>query len=205
MLGASYLRKWVVLGATIGIVAGLGAVAFITALQWSNHFLLGALGGYHAPMRRSWKIVSSAITIGAGGSGGREGPTAQISAGFASLLARRLRLSPADARIAVTVGIGSGIGAIFRAPLVRPAGERFDADRQPVAGEEQARVAAAVDQQPFEVGAVPARRDLRRIEAVLPHEVVGRVRRRRVDRRAELFDEPLRVALVPRRRERDRR
>lgn len=53
VLGASYLCKWVVLGATIGIVAGLGAVAFITALQWSNHFLLGALGGYHAPMRRS--------------------------------------------------------------------------------------------------------------------------------------------------------
>jgi CIC family chloride channel protein len=63
------------------------------------------------------KIAASAITIGAGGSGGREGPTAQISAAFGSLLARRLRLSPADARIAVTVGIGSGIGAIFRAPL----------------------------------------------------------------------------------------
>ncbi|MGH2856584.1 MAG: chloride channel protein, partial [Solirubrobacteraceae bacterium] len=63
------------------------------------------------------KIIASAITIGSGGSGGREGPTAQISAGFGSLLARWLRLSPSDARIAVTVGIGSGIGAIFRAPL----------------------------------------------------------------------------------------
>ena len=48
--------------------------------------------------------------------GGREGPTAQISAGFASMLARRLDLTPTDARIAVTAGIGSGIGAIFRAP-----------------------------------------------------------------------------------------
>ena len=63
------------------------------------------------------KLVASAITIGAGGSGGPEGPTTQISAGFASLLARRLRLSPADARIAVTAAIGAGIGAIFRAPL----------------------------------------------------------------------------------------
>jgi H+/Cl- antiporter ClcA len=57
------------------------------------------------------------LTIGSGGSGGREGPTGQISAGFASLLARELDLSPADARIAVVTGIGSGIGAIFGAPL----------------------------------------------------------------------------------------
>jgi H+/Cl- antiporter ClcA len=63
------------------------------------------------------KLVSSAITIGSGGSGGREGPTAQISAGFGSLLARTLDLSPEDGRIAVSVGIGSGIGAIFGAPL----------------------------------------------------------------------------------------
>ncbi len=63
------------------------------------------------------KIIASALTIGSGGSGGREGPTAQISAGFGSLLSRALDLTPADARIAVTVGIASGIGAIFRAPL----------------------------------------------------------------------------------------
>ncbi len=63
------------------------------------------------------KLVASAITIGSGGSGGREGPTAQISAGFGSLLARRLDLSPPrDGRIAVAIGIGSGIGAIFGAP-----------------------------------------------------------------------------------------
>ena len=63
------------------------------------------------------KLLASAITIGSGGSAGREGPTAQISAGFASLLAGWLRLDLADRRIAVAAGIGSGIGAIFRAPL----------------------------------------------------------------------------------------
>ena len=63
------------------------------------------------------KIVASALTIGSGGSGGREGPTGQISAGFGSLLARTLDLEPADGRIAVATGIGSGIGAIFGAPL----------------------------------------------------------------------------------------
>ena len=54
------------------------------------------------------KIIASAITIGSGGSAGREGPTAQISAGFGSMLARWLDLTPSDARIAVTVGIGLG-------------------------------------------------------------------------------------------------
>ena len=63
------------------------------------------------------KIIASAVTIGSGGSGGREGPTAQISAGTASGIARLLRLSVAQARILVTAGMAAGIAAIFRAPL----------------------------------------------------------------------------------------
>ena len=63
------------------------------------------------------KMIASALTIGSGGSGGREGPTAQISAGFGSLLTRSLDLSDEDGRVAVSLGIGSGIGAIFGAPL----------------------------------------------------------------------------------------
>ena len=177
---ASYLRKWLVLGVVIGVVAGLGSIAFIFALEGTSKLLLESLGGYEPPLpvgegnrlaagsfARPWaiplvvglgglisgvlvfryapeaeghgtdaaisavhhnprgirgrvtlvKLVASAATIGSGGSAGREGPTAQISAGFGSLLARRLQLSPQDARIAVAVGVGSGIGAIFRAPL----------------------------------------------------------------------------------------
>jgi CIC family chloride channel protein len=63
------------------------------------------------------KLIASAITIGSGGSGGREGPAAQISAGFGSLMGKWLRLEVQNRRIAVAAGIGSGIGAIFRAPL----------------------------------------------------------------------------------------
>ncbi len=44
--------------------------------------------------------MASALIIGSGGSAGREGPTAQISAGFYSLLTRRLSLSDEDGRIA---------------------------------------------------------------------------------------------------------
>jgi CIC family chloride channel protein len=63
------------------------------------------------------KLIASAITIGTGGSGGREGPAAQISAGFGSILAQWLKLSVQDRRILVAAGMGAGIGAIFRAPL----------------------------------------------------------------------------------------
>jgi CIC family chloride channel protein len=63
------------------------------------------------------KVVASAITIGSGGSAGREGPTAQMGAGFGSFLGRRFNFSLHDRRIAVAVGIGAGIGSIFKAPF----------------------------------------------------------------------------------------
>lgn len=63
------------------------------------------------------KLLTAAITIGSGGSGGREGPAAQISSGFGSMLAQWLGLSVEDRRTAVSAGMGAGIGAIFRAPL----------------------------------------------------------------------------------------
>ena len=177
---SGYLRKWLILGIAIGIIAGLGAVVFYLMLDYAGRFLLGFLGGYDVPTAygdggdkgspgfdRPWaiplitlggalvsayivaklapeaeghgtdsaieavhtdprairaravlvKMVTSALTIGSGGSGGREGPTAQISAGFGSLLTRWLDLSDEDGRVAVSIGIGSGIGAIFGAPL----------------------------------------------------------------------------------------
>lgn len=63
------------------------------------------------------KTISSAITIGTGGSAGREGPIAQIGAGFGSFLATKLKLSDRDRRIMLAAGMAGGVGAIFRAPL----------------------------------------------------------------------------------------
>ncbi len=104
-----------------GLLAG--AIVFGFAPEAEGHGTDAAIAAVHHNPRGIRfravvvKIVASAITIGSGGSGGREGPTGQISAGFGSLLARLLDLSPNDARIAVSAGIGSGIGAIFGAPL----------------------------------------------------------------------------------------
>lgn len=63
------------------------------------------------------RAIASAITIGSGGSAGREGPAAQISAGIACILADLFNLSSSDRRIAITAGIGAGIGSIFKSPL----------------------------------------------------------------------------------------
>jgi CIC family chloride channel protein len=63
------------------------------------------------------KAITSMITIGSGGSAGREGPIAQIGAGFGSELASYLKLSDRDRRIMVICGMAAGIGSIFRAPL----------------------------------------------------------------------------------------
>ncbi len=63
------------------------------------------------------KTVASAVTLGTGGSGGREGPVSQIGGGFGSLWASFVGLSDRDRRIALASGMGAGIGAIFRAPL----------------------------------------------------------------------------------------
>ena len=176
-----YLLKWLFMSTLIGIVAGIGAIAFYAAIHWASDFFLGQLVGYLPPdpagegpthvmpfwsAARPWltpvittlgglvagiivfslapeaeghgtdaaiaafhqgkairariplvKLVASAITIGTGGSAGREGPAAQISAGFGSILATILHLDTQSRRIALATGIGAGIGAIFRAPL----------------------------------------------------------------------------------------
>jgi CIC family chloride channel protein len=64
-----------------------------------------------------FKLITSAIVLGSGGSAGREGPSAQIGAGIASWLGDVFHLSARDRRTAVAVGIGAGIGTIFKAPL----------------------------------------------------------------------------------------
>jgi CIC family chloride channel protein len=63
------------------------------------------------------KAFTSMITIGSGGSAGREGPIAHISAGFGSSIATKLKLTDRERRILVICGMAAGIGSIFKAPL----------------------------------------------------------------------------------------
>lgn len=103
-----------------GLLSGL--IVFTFAPEAEGHGTDAAIKAFHegTTVRARIpliKLVASAITIGTGGSAGREGPAAQISAGFGSILAETLKLNQQDRRIALATGIGAGIGAIFSAPL----------------------------------------------------------------------------------------
>ncbi len=63
------------------------------------------------------KLLTSAITIGSGGTSGREGPIAQIGAGLGTQIAKAFKLTERERRIALAAGLGAGIAAIFKAPL----------------------------------------------------------------------------------------
>ncbi len=63
------------------------------------------------------KTIVSSITIGSGGSVGREGPIAQIGAAIGSLLGRLAGLDEAYKRLLVVCGLSAGISGTFMAPL----------------------------------------------------------------------------------------
>lgn len=120
---SDFSRPW-----AIPLVVGLGGLlagllVFTFAPEAEGHGTDAAIHAIHhdptgiRPRVVVVKLLASAITIGSGGSGGREGPTAQISAGSASSIARLLHLPHDQARVLVTAGMASGIAAIFRAPL----------------------------------------------------------------------------------------
>jgi CIC family chloride channel protein len=116
-------NPWLLL--LIPTIGGLlsGWVVFTFAPEAEGHGTDSVIAAYHhrqgqiRPRVPLVKIIASSITLGSGGSGGREGPIAQIGAGFGSLLGNLLRLRAAERRVLMAAGMGAGIGAIFRAPL----------------------------------------------------------------------------------------
>lgn len=182
----AYFQRWLLIGAAIGVAAGLVMALFYYAIHLATA-MLGAIAGFippdpagegatvFTPIARPWllpvvvglgglivglivyniapeterggtdsvlrafhegggmirkrvapvKLFVTAITIGSGGSAGREGAAAQIMAGIGSWLAQTLRLDEHDRRIATVAGMGAGIGTIFRAPF---AGAIFGAE-----------------------------------------------------------------------------
>ena len=109
----------------ITTIGGLlsGILVYTFAPEAEGHGTDAAIEAYHRkdglikPIVPIIKMIASAITLGSGGSGGREGPIAQIGAGFGSFLATKLHLSSKQRRILLASGMGSGVGAIFHAPM----------------------------------------------------------------------------------------
>ena len=109
----------------IPIIGGLisGFLVFKFAPEAEGHGTDAAIDAFHNKggiIRGRVPIIkglASMATIGTGGSAGREGPIAQIGAGFGSFIATKLKLTAADRRILLLAGMAGGIGATFRAPL----------------------------------------------------------------------------------------
>lgn len=63
------------------------------------------------------KILASAITLGSGGSAGREGPIIQIGSAIGSTIGQKLQLSTENTRLLLAAGAAAGIAGTFGAPL----------------------------------------------------------------------------------------
>lgn len=75
-------------------------------------------GGFIRARVAPLKLVASAITIGSGGSAGREGPTALVGAGVGSIYATVMGHRRDEERgLLVLMGMAAGLSAIFRSPI----------------------------------------------------------------------------------------
>ena len=74
-------------------------------------------GGFIRARVAPLKLVASAITIGSGGSAGREGPTALIGAGVGSIYATLFHRNDQERSYLVLMGMAAGLSAIFRSPI----------------------------------------------------------------------------------------
>jgi CIC family chloride channel protein len=63
------------------------------------------------------KSLTTIITLSTGGSAGKEGPIAQIGAGFAVIIGKILKVGSRARRTILLSGMAAGLGAVFRAPF----------------------------------------------------------------------------------------
>ncbi|NOZ42017.1 MAG: chloride channel protein [Alphaproteobacteria bacterium] len=88
---------------------GHGVPEVLDAIHYKN--------GVIRPVVVAVKAAASAISIGSGGSVGREGPIIQMGAAFGSTIGAWFKLSYNDRVILLSAGAGAGIAATFNTPL----------------------------------------------------------------------------------------
>jgi chloride channel protein, CIC family len=74
-------------------------------------------GGIIRPRTVALRTIAAAVTLGSGGSVGREAPIAQIGAAVGSAIGQFLRSSGERMRSLVGCGAAGGIAAVFNAPM----------------------------------------------------------------------------------------
>lgn len=109
----------------IPAVGGL-VVALLASLFGSEVYGGGTdsvLQAYHRRGGRlSWRVpigkwLASTVTLGTGGSAGREGPMTLVCGGIGSVLAQWFGVGEKERRLLLLAGAGAGVGAVFRVPL----------------------------------------------------------------------------------------
>ncbi|MEY2937314.1 MAG: hypothetical protein RL033_8063 [Pseudomonadota bacterium] len=113
---------WTVLSPTLGgLFAGAALTWVVPGARGSGipqvKQAFATAGGRVRFRDATGKFVLAALQIGSGASLGREGPTVQICAGAASMLARATSLPPRSMRRLTPVGVAAGIAAAFNAPV----------------------------------------------------------------------------------------
>jgi CIC family chloride channel protein len=104
-----------------GLLSGFLVYRF--APEAEGHGTDAAVNAFHKqegvirPRVAPIKMVASAITIGSGGSAGREGPIALITATIGSYYARLTHHTEHQRQILLLAGMAAGLSAIFRSPM----------------------------------------------------------------------------------------
>ena len=80
-------------------------------------FAVRQRGGRIRPRVAIVKALASALSIGSGGSVGREGPIVQIGSSIGSTVGQLAGLGASEVRIMVAAGAGAAIGGTFSAPI----------------------------------------------------------------------------------------
>jgi len=119
----AWLGHWYIL--LVPMIGGLlaGPVIYLFAREARGHGVpevmqaIALKGGRIRPQVAVVKAVASSITIGTGGSVGREGPIVQIGAALGSVLGQAFGLSTERIRTLVACGAAGGIAATFNAPI----------------------------------------------------------------------------------------
>lgn len=117
-LGSGYVILLPVIGGLI-----VGPLVHFLAPEAKGHGVpevmtaMAVRGGRIRPMVILVKAVGSAITIGSGGSVGREGPIVQIGAAIGSVVGQRFKLSHTRILALVGSGAAAGVAATFNAPI----------------------------------------------------------------------------------------
>jgi len=117
------LGRWtiVIIPTVGGLVAG--PLIYFFAREAKGHGVpevmqaIALKGGRIRPIVGVIKAIASALTIGTGGSVGREGPIVQIGAALGSFTGQTLRLSDERIKNLVACGAAGGIAATFNAPI----------------------------------------------------------------------------------------